>query len=213
MTTATLAHNLSVRRAALLDAKLVTSVGWIGNAAHEAECSDHNPDSRGKVHAIDAMTLIVANQKAIVEWTLSDTADLEYVINQRTIWTRSNGWKPSRYTGTDPHTNHVHISGRHGSVGFVAHKTCTGYNIAAEAMTPEGFDVLTSADKVWIQQQITSALATAKSNTDAVVKANFGATQFTDVPDPANPGQTKYSQSIRGKLDSIEDYAKTAANK
>lgn len=29
------------------------SDGWVGDAAHSARASDHNPDSRGWVHAID----------------------------------------------------------------------------------------------------------------------------------------------------------------
>lgn len=147
-TTPFLAHNLAVRRTAVEDAKLVTSVGWIGNAAHQAECSDHNPDSTGDVHAIDCMTLVLANQKAIVMWALAHPDDLEYVINQRTIWSRSRGFAAHAYTGTDPHTNHVHISGRHGSSGNVPNVTCTGYDRTAEKITPEGFDIMPTADEV-----------------------------------------------------------------
>jgi peptidoglycan hydrolase-like protein with peptidoglycan-binding domain len=39
----------------------------------------------------------------------------QYVIFNRTIWSRTHTFQPRRYTGTDPHTGHVHISGRHGS--------------------------------------------------------------------------------------------------
>src|SRR4029078_1414527 len=31
----------------------------------------------------------------------------------RTIWSASYGWRPRRYTGSNPHTDHVHISGQH----------------------------------------------------------------------------------------------------
>lgn len=191
-----LVHNLNVRRAAVIEAKLVTSVGWIGNQAHQAECSDHNPDSIGGVHAIDCMTLVMANQKAIVEWALSQTDDLEYVINQRVIWSRSRGFKPAKYTGTDPHTNHVHISGRHGS-SHEDHGTCVGYSITAEQFTPEGI-VLSTTDKAWIIAQLNTLRSEVKADTAVVQAATYGQANFTPGPDG------KYTQSIRGKLDSIQ---------
>ena len=33
-----------------------------------------------------------------------------YVIHDRRIWSRTNGWKPKRYTGSNPHVKHVHVS-------------------------------------------------------------------------------------------------------
>jgi hypothetical protein len=165
MTTPFLAHNLAVRRTKIEEVQLVTSVGWIGNAAHQAECSDHNPDSTGCVHAIDAMTLVLANQKIIVNWCLAHFGDLQYVINQRTIWKRdANGVvRPYAYTGNDPHTNHVHISGRHGIAGKDA-ATCTGYSRTAEQTTPEGIPMpLTDADKAWITAQIPTAAEVAEA--------------------------------------------------
>lgn len=133
---ASLAHNLNVRRAACKTSFHGIVVGWIGDAAHQAEHSDHNPDARGIVHAIDVM-VTKHRAQAVVEWALAHPADLEYVIHNRTIWTRSHAWKPKRYTGADPHTNHVHISGKHGSTGK-DRGTATGYDVAAEESTPTG---------------------------------------------------------------------------
>jgi murein L,D-transpeptidase YcbB/YkuD len=133
---AKLAHNLDVRRSACKASYPGIVVGWIGDAAHQNEQSDHNPDSLGIVHADDFMAT-GAHAQAIVTWLLRNPADLEYVIHNRVIWTRSNGFKPKKYTGSDPHTNHVHASGKHGSVGKNS-ATGTGYDVAAENMTPIG---------------------------------------------------------------------------
>jgi len=133
---AALAHNLSVRRAACQHSFPGVLVGWIGDAKHQRRHSDHNPDSRDIVHAIDIMVR-QERAKAVVAWALAHPADLEYVIYNRTIWTRAHGFQPRKYTGTDPHTEHVHISGRHGSVGADA-STGNGYDVASESMTPVG---------------------------------------------------------------------------
>ena len=83
--------------------------GWIGDAAHQARQSDHNPDSRGIVHAIDIDkdgidTGIVVGQCARMEMPTS------YVIFNRWIYSRSRDFEPRRYTGSNPHTGHIHVS-------------------------------------------------------------------------------------------------------
>lgn len=135
----TLAHNLDVRRQKVWACwgKTVV-VGWIGDAAHQAECSDHNPDSAAVVHAIDPM-VTGDRAQAIVGQCLADSGDLQYVIHNGVIWSVTTGWVARKYLGSDPHTSHVHISGRHG----LSHRngaTCTGYDLNAEAVTP-GFDL------------------------------------------------------------------------
>lgn len=134
--TAHLPHNLTVRKTAAQSCYKGLVVGWIGDAAHQIEHSDHNPDSRGLVHALDFMA-VGANAQAIVTWLLQTPGDLEYVIHNRTIWSRTYGWAPRKYTGSDPHTNHVHASGKHGSTGADS-ATGNGYDTIAEAMTPAG---------------------------------------------------------------------------
>jgi hypothetical protein len=87
--------------------------GWIGDARHQGRKSDHNPDSRGVVHAID-VDLNGIDPNALVRRAIRHPT-AQYVIFNRTIWSRSHGFQPRRYTGTDPHTGHVHISGRYGA--------------------------------------------------------------------------------------------------
>lgn len=100
--------------------------GWIGDAAHQAETSDHNPDSQGRVLAIDIdvtgpwpaddglagyVSFIIGRCRSGAE------TRLEYVIFQRIIYSRSNNWRAGTYTGADPHTNHAHFSARHDHTG------------------------------------------------------------------------------------------------
>lgn len=145
---ATLAHNLASRRSSVRAKYPNITIYWIGDPTHQSETSDHNPDSRSIVHALDFMTYTNTTQgNEIVSWLLSDTRDLEYVIFNRTIWSRSNGFMPKTYTGSNPHTDHVHTSGKHGSVGENT-ATGTGYDTEAEKLTPEGMDMST-ADDVW----------------------------------------------------------------
>jgi len=133
--TTVLAHNLDVRRQKVWACWGHTvQVGWIGDAAHQSRCSDHNRDAVGVVHAIDVM-VTGTRAEAVVKQALAHPGDLQYVIHNRTIWTVGNNWKPKAYTGSNPHTIEVHLSGRHGS----AHEsslTCVGYDLNAEKTTP-----------------------------------------------------------------------------
>lgn len=130
-----LAHNMAVRRAkiwACWGTGIV--VGWIGDAAHQSGCSDHNIDAAHLVHAIDPM-VTGTRAEQIVTASLVHPGDLQYIIHNRVIWSSSTDWKPRKYTGSDPHTNHVHLSGKHGKANSAAH-TCTGYDLTAQNSTP-----------------------------------------------------------------------------
>lgn len=91
------------------------SDGWIGDASHSARASDHNPDwrapgrRRGVVRAIDVTTRGI-DVNLLLKHTTNDRR-VAYVIYNRRIFTHSRGWY--RYTGSNPHTNHVHVSIAH----------------------------------------------------------------------------------------------------
>ena len=93
----------------------MASDGWIGDAAHSARKSDHNPDwgapgnRRGVVRALDITTRGI-DVDLLLKHTTNDSR-VAYVIYNRRIYTHSRGWY--RYTGSNPHTNHVHISIAH----------------------------------------------------------------------------------------------------
>lgn len=91
--------------------------GTIGDAAHQAETSDHDPNAVGVVCALDIMcdglNVPLARQIAA-----SGHPDLKYVIHNRKIWSKARataGWRT--YTGSDPHTDHIHVSVGVGSDG------------------------------------------------------------------------------------------------
>lgn len=88
--------------------------GWIGDADHQTRESDHNPDSRGIVHAID-IDKDGPDPIFIVEQCISENRPTEYVIFNRTIWSRTKDFRPRAYTGKNPHTDHIHVSIRYGA--------------------------------------------------------------------------------------------------
>lgn len=104
------------------------SDGWIGDLAHQTGSSGHNPDESGKgeyedadnideVRAIDVdkdlrcgtVTMLKIIQKILQ--TPNDLKRLKYIIFNRVIWSKSNGWQPRAYTGSNPHDKHAHFSG------------------------------------------------------------------------------------------------------
>ncbi len=108
------------------------SDGSIGDTAHSASSSDHNPDETGatpyedsdainEVHAIDVD--VTLNRSG---WSMRRCVDiivgehragrddrLQNVIYNRQIASRSWGWTWRDYTGASPHTEHAHFSARY----------------------------------------------------------------------------------------------------
>lgn len=89
------------------------SDGMIGDAAHAATISDHNPNAAGVVTALD-ITHDPANGVDIDKLSdeLAATRDprIKYLIaNGLAMEPAVSGWNWVQYYG-DPHTNHLHIS-------------------------------------------------------------------------------------------------------
>ena len=82
--------------------------GSVGDLSHAARASDHNPNSRRSVNAIDI------DEDGIDAWGLVDLAitdpRVNYVIYERKIWQRKHGFKPRPYSGINAHTKHIHVS-------------------------------------------------------------------------------------------------------
>lgn len=99
------------------------SDGWIGDPAHRAhwESSDHNPwvvgpDGVGVVRAIDVDSSGGIG-RTVAEKVRADglaghaaMGGGSYVIFERQIASSRQGWVWRSYSGSNPHTEHVHVS-------------------------------------------------------------------------------------------------------
>lgn len=104
------------------------SDGSIGDEAHAASVSDHNPDRAGVVRAID-LTDDPAHGFDASEFAellrVQRDPRVKYVISDRRIFAGPNGpqpwvWRP--YNGDNPHTSHVHISTQPTTAGDDTHR-------------------------------------------------------------------------------------------
>lgn len=107
-----------------------TSDGTIGNTSHAAGTSDHNPDSRGVVCAIDLDEDVDRSTgpypsfypgqplNQLLAELLASAKDgklpqLYYLIYEGYIYSRTYGFAKRRYEGSNPHDHHMHISVYH----------------------------------------------------------------------------------------------------
>lgn len=148
--------------------------GTIGDTAHKARSSDHNPDDTAgskvphsdtdkipEVHALDVdstgpwpegMTMARSfNLLRLKMMGMGTRAPLAFLIFDRQI-AEYPSWKIGPYDGTDPHTGHLHASSRYGSGATVSNpETYSGPWGLLEAFTVATHDPLDTADtvKVW----------------------------------------------------------------
>ncbi len=89
------------------------SDGTIGDTAHSSRASDHNPDERGVVHAMDVThdpSGCDASKLAEV-LRLSKDSRLKYCIFAGRIFSSTvQPWTWRPYSGSNPHNKHVHVS-------------------------------------------------------------------------------------------------------
>ena len=95
-----------------------TSDGWVGDVRHSARTSDHNPDAKGIVRAIDIDRDLAGKKKPDLMPDLADQIRLcaksdkriSYIIFNGKIASSRMGWRWRKYSGINPHDHHCHIS-------------------------------------------------------------------------------------------------------
>jgi len=96
------------------------SDGWISDLRHSARASQHNPDSKtGIVRAIDVDADVYKSGKPDLMPDIADQIRLAakrgdkrvaYVIFQGRIASPRMGWRWRKFSGSNPHNKHCHIS-------------------------------------------------------------------------------------------------------
>ena len=95
-----------------------TSDGWLGDTRHAARPSDHNPDAKGIVRAIDIDRDLSGKKKPDLMPDLADQIRhaaksdkrIAYIIFAGKIASPRMGWRWRKYSGINPHDHHCHIS-------------------------------------------------------------------------------------------------------
>jgi hypothetical protein len=167
------------------------SDGSIGDPAHAASVSDHNPAPDGQVHAID-----VDSDLRLTGWDMNRClqiiigrhrggADnrLQNVIYNRRIWSRSWGWTARAYTGSNAHTQHAHFSARYTTA---QENDTRPWGLLEAADMP-----LSGADKAFIQDAVATIRVTIQAD------AQGRPTQQWDLDDAVGYGARKSYEAVR----------------
>lgn len=133
------------------------SDGSIGDAAHSARTSDHNPNDAGVVCARDftndPTTGPVARGLAEALIASRDNR-IKYIISNRQICSGADGpspWKWRKYNGANPHEHHMHISVR--ATAFF-YDNVVPWDLSAYGVSKPPVVVVPVGSTKWIQHEL-----------------------------------------------------------
>lgn len=102
-----------------------TTTWEIGDEDHQDDWSDHNPNGANVVCGKDILSDDGLNLQAFVDHLIANPhPNLRYVIFNRKIYQRKNGFAEQDYNGKNAHKTHVHVSVGNGPDG----RSTTGYD-------------------------------------------------------------------------------------
>ena len=208
------------------------SDGWIGDLAHQLESSSgHNPDITGRaeykdgdslneVRAIDVDKDLrdpIVTMEKVVQYLVQKARSgayvpFRYIIYNRRIWRRTNGWKTETYTGPNPHDKHAHFSGDYTQTadnwrGLLGLKTLTEEDMPtadeiATAVIKKLNDAPIGAGSRHLGASIDFLVDNGFALKDAIaaVPASTWATRFSD---PADPEVSKQASTFLAYGDKV----------
>lgn len=93
------------------------SDGWVGDAAHASRSSDHNPWVKdGKVGVVTALDIThdpahgIDSERLAEALRKSKDSRIKYIISNKKIASADKDFSWRKYTGSNLHSKHVHIS-------------------------------------------------------------------------------------------------------
>jgi len=102
-----------------------TTTWEIGDEDHQDDWSDHNPNGADVVCGKDILGDGGLNLQKFVDFLRANPhPNLRYIIYNRKIYQRKNGFAPQDYNGKNAHKTHVHLSVGNGPDG----RSTTGYD-------------------------------------------------------------------------------------
>jgi len=158
--------------------------GTIGDAAHAARSSRHNPNAHGVVTALDVthdpaggMDVHALARRLV----LHPHPDLCYVISARQIAMRAHGWEWRPYTGSSPHTAHAHfaVGGGLDADPRPPYDDTDPWGVAPpqqeDDMTPQEHEMLAFGAIFALQGKLDANIAKAYAKGDAAAAAKLSA--------------------------------------
>ena len=126
--------------------------GCVGDQAHAARKSDHNPDASGYAHAQDIHEKLDHDMQPYVDFIMANPGlfpQVKYMIYEGFIYYPNDGARPAgkyTYTGPNAHAGHLHVS---------IHADATHYAgswYVAEAYSAEEDDMFDTPDRHKLNQ-------------------------------------------------------------
>lgn len=179
------------------------SDGTIGDTAHAASASDHNPNGAGVVCAMD-LTHDPGNgfdAHALADHLIANRhSNLKYVISNSRIAGAWSGWRWQNYAGSNPHNKHIHVSVGVGSDG----RSTPPYdgtqdwsiNIKGGSMNPIKGDVDNILGELWGRAPNPEDYGYTNQNWHDFIYGAMGAYPWRDRFDVL---QNKYPQAVRDR--------------